>query len=318
MNPQQWHRHTWQNRLQTLLTLAFMLGFLALLGLIIWGSEGLLHLLLIGLVLAFINPVASPRLVLRLYNAQPLREYEAPLLFDALAKLAQRAGLPAMPALYFIPSQMINAFTVGSRHSPTIAISDGMLRTLNLREIVAVLAHEISHIHNNDIRVMALADLISRMTSLLSLFGQFLLLINLPLLIWAEQQISWLAIALLVFAPHLALVAQLGLSRTREFNADLNAAWLTGDPQGMAQALVKIEQLHQSFFESLILPGWKVPEPSWLRTHPRTEERVQRLMQFQPVEQATSLARLDGSVLDDIERQGIEQRPRYHVSGLWY
>ncbi len=86
----------------------------------------------------------------------------------------------------------------------------------------------------------------------------------------------------------------------------------------MAQALVKIEQLHQSFFESLMLPGWKVPESSWLRTHPRTEERVQRLMQFQPEDRATSLAHLDGNVFDDTERQSIEQRPLDHVSGLWY
>jgi heat shock protein HtpX len=318
LNPLQWHRHTWQNRLQTALTLAFMLGFLALLGLIIWGNEGLLQLLLIGLILALINPVASPRLVLRLYGAQPLHEYQVPLLFDALAKLAQRAELPALPALYYVPSRMVNAFTVGSRRAPAIAVSDGMLRTLNLREMVAVLAHEVSHIRNNDIRVMALADMISRMTSLLSLFGQLLLLVNLPLLIWAEQQINWLAIALLVFAPHLALIAQLGLSRTREFNADLNAAWLTGDPQGMAQALVKIEQLHQSLFESLMLPGWKVPEPSWLRTHPRTEERVQRLAQLVPAKRAASLTQLNGQVFDDVERQGIRRRPRYHISGLWY
>jgi heat shock protein HtpX len=256
--------------------------------------------------------------VLRLYGAQPLRADEAPLLHDALVQLARRAELPALPALYWIPSRMVNAFTVGSRRAPTIALSDGMLRTLNLREMVAVLAHEISHIRNNDIRVMALADMISRMTSLLSLFGQFLVLVNLPLLIWTEQQINWLAIALLVFAPHLALMAQLGLSRTREFNADLNAARLTGDPQGMAQALLKIEQLHQSLFENLVLPGWRVPEPSWLRTHPRTEERVQRLMQLQPMTPAPDLAPWDGDVFDGDGRRGSERRPRYHVSGLWY
>lgn len=311
MNPQPWNRHAWQNRLQTVLTLAFMLGFLALLGQIVWGSEGLLHLLLIGLLLAIVNPVASPRLVLHLYGAQPLRDDDAPLLHGALAELTKRAALPALPKLYWIPSQVINAFTVGTRRAPTIAISEGMLRSLNRREMIAVLAHEVSHIHNNDIRVMALADMISRMTTLLSLFGQLLLLINLPLLLWSEQHISWLAILLLVFAPHLSIIAQMGLSRAREFNADLNAAWLTGDPQGMAQALVKIEQLHRTYFENLLLPGW-------LRTHPRTEERVQRLLQYEVPNRTDAATSMEGSVFDATERPERARRSRHHASGLWY
>jgi heat shock protein HtpX len=317
MNLLQWQRHTWQNRLQTGLLLAFMSGFLALLGYIVWGGEGLWQLLLIGALFAWINPAASPRFVLRLYGAQALREDEAPRLFDALALLAQRANLPTVPALYLLPSQVINSFTVGTRHAPVIAVSDGMLRTLDLREMFAVLAHEISHIRNNDIRVMALADLMTRLTSWLSLIGQFLLILNLPLLMLSELSISWLTIALLVFAPHLALIAQLGLSRTREFNADMNAAYLTGDPKGMALALTKIERIHQSFFERLMLPGWKVPEPSWLRTHPPTEERVQRLMQLQEAA-STSLAHPEGTVFGNMERPSVERRPRYHFNGLWY
>lgn len=317
MNLLEWQRHTWQNRLQTLLLLAFMLGFLALLSYIVWGGEGLWQVLLIGAIFAWINPAASPQFVLRLYGAQPLREHEAPLLFDAIAQLAQRANLPVVPALYILPSQVINSFTVGTRRAPVIAISDGMLRTLDLREMFAVLAHEISHIHNNDIRVMALADLMSRLTSWLSLIGQFLLILNLPLLILSEISISWLLIALLVLAPHIALFAQFGLSRTREFNADMNAAYLTGDPQGMALALMKIEQIHQTFFERLLLPGWKIPEPSWLRTHPPTAERVQRLMQLQEAA-STSLARLEGTVFGASERPGVKRQPRYHFNGLWY
>ncbi len=317
MNLLEWHRHTWQNRLHTALILAFMLGFLALLGYIVWGGEGLWQLLLIGGIFTLINPAASPQFVLRLYGAQPLRAYEAPLLFDTITELAQRAHLPAVPSLYILPSQVINSFTVGTRRAPVIALSDGMLRALDLREMFAVLAHEISHISNNDIRVMALADLLSRLTNALSLIGQFLLLLNLPLLMLSEVSISWLTIALLIFAPHLALIAQFGLSRTREFNADMNAAYLTGDPEGMALALMKIEQIHQSFFERLMLPGWKVPGPSWLRTHPPTEERVQRLMHLKALAPASPM-HPGGTLAGDFDRPSIARRPRYHLNGLWY
>lgn len=316
MNRHSWQRHVWHNRLQTGLILAFMLGFLALIGYIVWGGAGLLQLLLLGLLIALINPVASPRLVLRLYGAQALRASDAPRLFETLSTLAQHAELPAMPSVYYIPSQIINAFSVGSRHEPAIALSDGMLRSMNLREIQAVLAHEVSHIRNNDLWVMGLADLISRLTNWLSLIGQFLLVASLPMFIWSEARFSWLAIALLVFAPHLALAAQFGLSRTREFNADMNAAWLTGDPQAMAQALIKIEQQKNIIFENLLLPGWKVPEPSWLRTHPPIEQRVQRLMQLRTITQEPAYP--DETAADDFGRPSRARRPRYHIGGVWY
>lgn len=313
MNRAEWHRHSFLNRLQSLLLIGFMAGFLALLGYLIWGSEGLLQLLVFGVILALLNPVASPWLVLRLYRARPLRPTEAPELYAAVTELARRAELSA-PALYYVPSHMVNAFAVGSRREAAVAVTDGLLRTLTLREVAGVLAHELSHIRNNDLRVMGLADLMSRLTSMLSLCGQLLLIMN---LLEAGIQVSWWTILLLILAPQLALLAQLGLSRTREYNGDLNAALLTGDPEGLASALVKIERRQRRLLD-LLLPGWGLPEPSWLRTHPATDERVRRLVALAPREGAWLSGPSTGWAPGVLELAPRSARPRYHVGGLWY
>jgi heat shock protein HtpX len=94
-------------------------------------------------------------------------------------------------------------------------------------------------------------------------------------------EVNWPALLLLAVAPQLALLAQLGLSRVREFDADRLAAELTGDPHGLASALAKIERVSRSW-SAWLLPGWGNPEPSWLRTHPATAERIERLLELAP------------------------------------
>jgi heat shock protein HtpX len=277
-----WRQHAWHNRIQTLLLLLLMGAFLALLGWLLWGIDGILMLLITGSVGMLVNPSFSPWLVMRLYRAQPIARNRLPALSNAVASLSARAGLAREPELYYVPSPMLNAFAVGSRKRSAIALTDGMLRQLDLRELVGVMAHEISHIRNNDLRVMGLADLFSRATGMLSLIGQFLLLLNLPLIMLAGATINWWAIALLIFAPSLAALAQLALSRTREFDADLNAARLTGDPDGLAGALRRLEQVQGGWLERIFMPGRREPQPSILRTHPDTDERIARLQALKP------------------------------------
>lgn len=316
LNLAEWRRHAFVNRLQSVLLLSFMAGFLALLGYLVGGGEGLAYLSAFGLLLLLMNPVASPWLVLRLYRARPLRPAEAPTLYALLRELSRRAELPTLPTLHYVPSPLVNAFTVGGVRNAAIALTEGLLLTLDGREIAGVLAHEISHIRNGDLRVMGLADLISRLTSVLSLFGQILVLVNLPLLWWSDVRVNWWAIALLVFAPQITVLAQLGLSRTREYDADLNAVLLTGDPEGLASALAKIERGARRWFE-VLLPGFGVPEPSWLRTHPPTEERIRRLLALRPQAELGAWVRTF-----EPERHGLPRRaarlPRYRWSGLWY
>ncbi len=315
-----WLQHAGLNILQSILLLTIMGSFFALLGWMFWGQDGVIMLLIFGILGIFINSFIAPQMVMSLYGAIPITPEQAPEIWKAVKKLSKRAGLPTVPELYYIPSQMLNAFSVGTRSHSAIAITDGLARELELPELIGVIAHEISHIRNNDLWVMGLADMFSRTTSMISLMGQFLLLINLPLIMMSGQPINWFAILLMIFAPNLSALAQLALSRTREYNADLNAARLTGDPESLASALVKIEKSQGGWMEQVFLPGRNVPVPSLLRTHPETEARIKRLMELKP-----NIS--DKNILSDIFANGnfhskfsqpINRPPRWHINGLWY
>lgn len=311
-----WRRHALLNRLQSLLLLLVMFGFAALLGWLLWGISGILMLIFSLAVLLVINPMTTPQLIMRLYRARYLLRSEAPELYRILDILCDRAGQAHPPDLYYVPSRMINAFAVGRRDRAAIAVTDGLLQALDTREAIAVLAHELSHVRSNDIWVMGLADMFSRMTSLLSMFGQILLLINLPLVLVGQATISWFAILVLILAPTLSALAQLGLSRTREYDADLNAVRLTGDPDSLASALAKIERIQGGWLERIFLPGRRIPDPSLLRTHPPTEERIKRLMSLKRSEPKLA------SKLPDFDmhrpRARIRRAPGWHIGGLWH
>ena len=274
-------RHRWLNRLQTALLVLTLLGIAAVAGSLLLGDGGLwLALAAAGFTL-LLEPAAASGLTLRLYGARPLHPDEAPDLWAVLRELAARAGLPAVPVPHYVPSGVVNAFATGSKHHAAIALTDGLLRSLTPRELTGVLGHEIAHIANEDLRVMGLADSISRLTHLLALLGQLAIVLSLPALLLGVTEVNWPALLLLVVAPRLALLAQLGLSRVREFDADRLAAELTGDPHGLASALAKIERVSRSW-RAWLLPGWGNPEPSWLRTHPATAERIERLLELAP------------------------------------
>jgi len=320
VDPAAWRQHAWRDPLLAALLLAAMAGYMALLGWLLWGADGVLGLLLACGVVAVLNPRISPRLVMRLYGAVPLQSRQLPGLYAIVARLSERAGLPAVPQLHYLPSSMLNAFAVGRPEEAAIAVTDGLLRRLDSREAAAVLAHEISHIRNNDLWVMGLADLFSRATSMLSLAGQLLVLVNLPLVLMGGQTINWPAVALLVFAPGISALTQLALSRNRELDADLNAVRLTGDPRGLARALAKIERVQGAFWERLLTPGRGVPEPSILRTHPDTRERIARLEQLDASRRGRD--RLAGimPIPEPLHRLGrpVSRPPRWHITGLWH
>ena len=274
-------RHRWLNRLQTALLVLTLIGIAAVAGSLLLGDGGLwLALAAAGFTL-LLEPAAASGLTLRLYGARPLHPDEAPDLWAVLRELAARAGLPAVPVPHYVPSGVVNAFATGSKHHAAIALTDGLLRSLTPRELTGVLGHEIAHIANEDLRVMGLADSISRLTHLLALLGQLAIVLSLPALLLGVAEVNWPALLLLAVAPQLALLAQLGLSRVREFDADRLAAELTGDPHGLASALAKIERVSRSW-RAWLLPGWGNPEPSWLRTHPATAERIERLLELAP------------------------------------
>ena len=109
----------------------------------------------------------------RMYGAKPVKPEQAPDLYRILNELSRRAELPAVPKLFYLPSKIMNAFATGRKDNSYIVISDGLLRALTPREITGVLAHEVAHVRNNDMWVMGVADLFSRLTSFISTAGQF-------------------------------------------------------------------------------------------------------------------------------------------------
>lgn len=310
------HSHRLRNALHTLALLACMAGLLSLLGSLLGGPAGALWALALTGMLLALSPRIAPALLMRLYGGRPIHPTEAPGLVQAVQELARRAGLPQVPALFLVPSPVLNAFTVGTPRQAALAITAGLLRGLPSRQIVAVLAHEIAHISNRDLVVMGVADLMSRLTALLSNLGVLLVLLNLPLVMLGQAAVNWTAVLLLLLAPAIGTLLQLTLSRTREYDADAGAVALTHDPDGLIQALVQLERQHGGWIEQMLLPGRRLPDPSLLRTHPPTAERIRRLQELAhaspqglPVDAWATPYRLGPATL---------RQPRWHPGGLWY
>lgn len=260
-------------------TMALLVGSM---GWLLGGTQmGLTAICVVGVLYA-LNPAVPPHLVVRAYRGRRIDPRSAPPLHALVRELARRAELAHVPHLYLVPGAAMNAFTVGNRERAAICVTEGLMRGLGPMETAAVLAHEIAHIGNDDVRRMGFAALSSRMTHGLSFFGQILLLVNLPLLLMGGHTVNWLAILLLVFAPTLSDLLQLALSRTREFQADLGAASLTGRPDALVSALLKIEGRRTGFWARLAWPGQvRSPDRLLLRSHPPARERVRRLMELQ-------------------------------------
>ncbi len=301
----------------------FLLGGMALLlslsTYLLWGVAGiLLSIAAVGLI-ATLAPTVPPNMIMRVYRAARLPE-DGSQLNRIVDELTRRSELPAKPAIYVVPSATLNAFAVGGPHRSAIALSEGLLRSLTLREITAVLAHEMSHIRNQDLRVMGLADIMTRLVQPLAYVAIFLAIMNLIGSFSGDPPLSWLGVILLYFTPALLSLLQLALSRTREFDADLEAAKLTGDPMGLASALRKVDNATGHFWEDIMMPvpARRVPVPSILRTHPETEARVQRLLSLDRSGELPAIVLVEEPTVSVVSFGPSQIRPRYRFPGLWY
>jgi len=179
----------------------------------------------------------------------------------------------------------------------------------------------VSHIAQNDLRVMSLAELMSLFMLALSYAAAFLFFLNIfHYLTAGEAYYSWFGIGLLYAGPAVTSLMQLGLSRTREYSADLGAVQLTGDPEGLVLALSKLERYTGSVWEDLMfpVPGRRIPQPSVLRSHPTTEERVARLKELEADHGLAPLAVAKQPFISLAGVGPISMRPRYRFPGLWY
>jgi heat shock protein HtpX len=308
-------RHGLRNVLHTAALIGAGVVLLALTAWSIFGVDGILWAALAGGIGLFLSSRITPDIVLRLFRARPLPRHVFPDGWRVLEALAKRAGLPRTPRFFYVPSSNMNAFAVGRPGNAAVAVTDGLIRGLTLRQFAAVIAHEISHVSSGDVKVMALADMITRLTNAMATLGLIMLVLYFPAMT-GEGHVPWLGIILMIFAPTLAGLLQLALSRAREYDADLDAVGLTGDPEGLALALLALEKKQGALWEGLTLPGGRIPDPSLLRSHPKTEERVRRLRALHPPK---SLVPLSTSVPVIPPGYGpVTRRPRYRMSGVWY
>ncbi|PPK74985.1 heat shock protein HtpX [Methylobacter tundripaludum] len=310
--------HKLKNFVHTLALFLCMGVILSLVGFILAGVDGILWAAALGVLILVISPNISPAFIFSMYGGRLLSANDAPGLYQVTQELSARADLPAPPELYYLPSQLMNAFSVGTSTNPAIGLSDSLLNTLSMREIIAVLAHEISHIQHNDVRVMTYADILNRITNTLSLTGFLLIFLNLPLYFLGLVTISWFALGVLIVAPTIMGFLQLSLSRMKEFDADRQAVLLTGDPEGLAMALSKLEVYESSIFDILLGRGHRGSIPSVLRTHPDTEERIKRLLSLKELSKQTLKYSNHDRFSVPVHYQKSIRKPRRHLGGFWY
>jgi len=283
---------------QSGLIIASMAALLATVGWLLAGQTGLVWAAGLGIFVMGITPRVPPRFLMRAWGARALLPSQAPQLYAIVGELARRAEIKRTPTLYYLPKRELNAFTLGTPSKAVIGITDGLMRTLDEDELAGVLAHEIAHIKFRDAQLMSLAEIFGRATNMLSSLGKIALIVFLPMVVLGLLDVSMLAIVALIFAPSLSKILRLALSRSREFDADAEAARLTGNPMALASALQKIEQVYDDPFSRLLLTGRAAPNPSTtlpevLRSHPQTRARIDKLIALDGASDRPALPRLE-------------------------
>lgn len=276
-------RQAARNRRETALLLAGLTALAGLTGLVLGGVSGLVGAAAATLLLLWFDPEPGGALFRHLFGGVRLSPQVAPDLCALSRTLAARARLPRPPELYLLPDRRLQAMATGTPERSAVAVTLGLLRALPPREVAAVLAHEIAHIRHRDTRVMRIAASAASLTRSMAFLGGVLLLLSLPALAAGEVLVHPLALLLLWFGPTAADLLALSVSRRREFLADAGAVDLTGDPEGLAAALARLDRLQGDDWERLAGRNG----PRWLRlfrTHPTIAERIARLAEMRRAE----------------------------------
>jgi heat shock protein HtpX len=210
----------------------------------------------------------------------PDRSTRKPALFGIIVALCRRAGIGQVPSLYFLPSGVPTAFATGVGDQSVIVVSSGLLRLLMTRELTGVLAHEITHIAKHDVELMQLAGIVGQMTRLIAQVAIIIAIATWLLDIFRPGEgVDGLSLGVLVAAPIVANLILGALSRQREYQADLEAVALTGDPAGLARAIELIEMARKRITSHAFPGAVRIRPPRLLSSHPDPKDRIRRLRQ---------------------------------------
>jgi heat shock protein HtpX len=230
------------NTTKTILLMVGLTVLLVLAGGALYGRQGTIFFFMVSLLINAVSYWFSDKIVLKMYGARQVTEAEAPLLYSVTQELAVRMNTP-MPKVYIIPSDAPNAFATGrNQEHAAVAATEGILRILTRDELTAVMAHELSHVHNRDILISTIAAAIAGTITMVAHIAQWGFMFGGGQGRRDDRDGSPIAaIAMMILAPYAAALIQMAISRSREYQADESGAHLCGNPMWLASALRKLE-----------------------------------------------------------------------------
>jgi len=267
--------------------MTLMMVLFLLVGSALGGETGLIIAFVFSLALNFGSYWFSDKIVLKMYRAKEVKPEDNPRLYDSVAMLAEKANLP-MPKVYIADNPTPNAFATGRNpDNAAVAVTSGILRILDQKELEGVLAHELAHIKNRDILVSTItATLVGTITFLARMAGY-------AMLFGGRDRDSGQAVTslvLLILSPIVAVLIQLAISRSREYMADEGGANICGQPLALAGALGKLQSANKqipmrnadtsSAHMFIVSPFAGKSMMKLFSTHPPVEERIKRLQEI--------------------------------------
>jgi len=278
------------NTIKTVLLLGLLSGLLVVGGRAMGGRNGVYIGLAIAVVMNFAGYFFSDKIALASYSAQPVTETENPEVYRRVApivgNLAQRMGLP-MPKLWLLPEASPNAFATGRNPAhASVAFTAGILQVMDDRELEGVVAHELGHVLHRDILISSVAATIAAAITALASMARWAMIFGGMRRDDDDDGGGWAGILMIFLAPIAAMLIQMAISRSREYDADTTSAKYTGTPYELISALQKLDAYSkripmdaspatQHLF--IIQPFTGQFFARLFSTHPSTEERIARL-----------------------------------------
>jgi heat shock protein HtpX len=271
------------NTFKTALLLTVLTLLMMAIGRYFGGQNGMLLALVIAGVMNFVSYFFSDKIALATYRAQPVTREQLPRVYAIVETLSQKMGIP-MPKLFVIPTDSPNAFATGRNpNHASVAVTAGILNLLTDEELEGVLAHELGHVNNRDILISSIAATIAGAITYLARFGFFFGGGGNS----EDRRGGGIgALLMLILAPIAAMMIQLWVSRTREYNADETGAKLTGNPYALASALSKLDAYSRrapmvaspsTAHLFIIQPLLGMNFGNLFSTHPPIAKRIERL-----------------------------------------
>ncbi len=276
------------NAFKTMILLTTLTILLVLAGEYFGGRDGALFAFVIAVAMNFFSYFFSDKIALAAYRAQPVTREQLPRAYDVVERLTSKAGLP-MPKIYVIPTESPNAFATGRnpKHA-SVAVTHGILNLLNDEELEGVLAHELGHVRNRDILTSSIAATLAGAITILARSAMWFGVFGGGGGGDRRDRGGAGGLIMLLLAPFAAMLIQLWVSRTREYEADATGAHLTGNPYALASALEKISAVSRQvplvaspssahlFIVAPLLSGEMLM--NLFSTHPPIQKRIERLI----------------------------------------